>query len=138
VITSVDRITLSHKSSCVSVNIDVEPNNTVQTSAARFVVCGKRFIIKYPTPNAPAEISATDASPLIFEFLPVRNSRIAHIIVAGKTKNVLSVNRIAAAIVAAPNATCDNPEPMNDSLLSTSVTPKRDEHIAISTPTMTA
>ena len=38
----------------------------------------------------------------------------------------------------APKATCDKPSPIKESRFNTSVTPKSDEHKAISTPTTNA
>ena len=43
-----------------------------------------------------------------------------------------------AAIAMAPNATWESPSPMKENRFSTSVTPRRDEQSAISTPTMSA
>ena len=63
--------------------IDVDPKRVVHTSPERLEDAPKTFIIMYPTARDATESIAITASPLIFEFLPVRRIRIAQRIVAG-------------------------------------------------------
>ena len=51
---------------------------------------------------------------------------------------VLFVSFRTDPIAIAPNATWDNPSPINENLFRTSVAPKSDEHKAIRTPTTSA
>ena len=120
------------------VRIDVEPKRTVQTSPDTFEEVEKTFINKYPIARAPTESIARAASPLILVFLPVRKSKTAHTTVTGATNNILLVNFNIVAIAIAPKATWDNPSPINENLFNTRVTPRREEHKAINTPTNNA
>ena len=128
----------SHTSVSESVNIDVEPNNVLHTSPETFADDEKIFISIYPAASDPTDIIATAASPLIFVFPPVLRSSTAHMIVKTITSGVFTVISSTEAIARAPNATCERPSPINENRLSTSVTPSRDEHNAISTPTIRA
>ena len=56
----------------------------------------------------------------------------------GNTISILFVKFKTVAIASAPKATCDKPSPMNEYLFKTNVTPSRDEHKAMSTPTIIA
>lgn len=78
------------------------------------------------------------ASPFILVFCPVFKSKTAHITVIGKTKTILLVKLNIAAIAIAPKAICERPSPIKENLFKTSVTPNKDEHKAISTPTIKA
>ena len=49
-----------------------------------------------------------------------------------------SVRPTTAAMAIAPNATCERPSPIYENLFNTRITPRSDEHSAISTPTMSA
>ena len=122
----------------VNVKIEVEPNNVLQTSPDKFAAVEKRFIIKQPIASAPTEIIAIMASPLIFVFCPVRSSSTALTIVIPIIRGIFSVIFNTVAIVIAPNATWERPSPMNEKRLSTRVTPRSEEHRAISTPTTSA
>ena len=81
---------------------------------------------------------AIAASPMIFALRPVRSSSTAQSIVTGRMTSISFVSFSTDAIAIAPNATCDRPSPMNEKRFSTSVTPSRDEHSAMSTPTIRA
>jgi hypothetical protein len=89
-------------------------------------------------PSAPTEIMATAASPLILAFFPVRSNKTELPIVTGRTSKKLSVKFNAVAIAIVPKATLDNPCPIKEKRFKTSVTPRSDEHRAISTPTSIA
>ena len=136
--TTIESATHSHTSVTVKVSIEVEPNKVLHTSPDRFDEGLKMFMIRYPKASAETDIIAIAASPLIFAFCPVRRSSIALIIVTGRTRSIWFVRLQTEAIAIAPKATWDKPSPMNENLLSTSVTPSNDEHSAISTPTMSA
>ena len=71
-------------------------------------------------------------------FCPVFSKRIAHIIVTGSINIILLEILSTDATAIAPNATCDNPSPINENLFKTSVTPRSEEHNAIKTPTINA
>ena len=71
-------------------------------------------------------------------FLPVRNNKIALMIVTGKTRYILFVMFKTLAMQIAPNATWESPSPINEKRLSTSVTPSREEQSEINTPTIKA
>mgnify|MGYP004634134561 CR=1 FL=1 len=60
------------------------------------------------------------------------------IIVTGITIIVSLVRWNIVATAIAPNAICESPSPINENLLSTSTTPRSDEHRAISIPTINA
>ena len=51
---------------------------------------------------------------------------------------ILLVKFKTDATAMAPKATCDNPSPIKENRFSTKVTPSKDEHNAISTPTIKA
>ena len=88
--------------------------------------------------SALTEIMAMAASPLIFVFWPVRSSSTAASTVTGSTKSMSSVRFRIPATASAPKATWESPSPMKEKRRSTSVTPSREEHSAISTPTISA
>jgi hypothetical protein len=81
---------------------------------------------------------ARAASPLTLAFCPERSRNTALSIVTGKTRRMLFVKLIAPAIAVEPKATFDKPVPINEYRFNTSVTPKSEEHRAISTPTIIA
>ena len=81
---------------------------------------------------------ATAASPLIFVFMPVRRRSIAAIAVTGITTAISATGVNTAAIAIAPKATWDNPSPMKEKRLRTSVTPSNAEHKDISIPAANA
>ena len=118
--------------------MEVEPNSVLHTSPERLDEVEKRFISRYPMASAPTEIMAMAASPLIFVFCPVRRSRTAQTTVTPSVRGISSVSPSTAAIAIAPKATWERPSPMKEKRFSTSVTPRSDEHSAISTPTMSA
>ena len=70
------------------------------------------FIKRYPNANAPTEIMAIAASPLIFVFCPVLRSRIAQITVTGRINTILFVKFRTDATAIAPNATWESPSPI--------------------------
>ena len=96
------------------------------------------FIRRYPTASAPTEIMAIAASPLIFVLCPVRRSKTAQITVTGITKSILLLMFSTEAMAIAPNATWESPSPIKEKRFRTSVTPRREEHSAIKTPTINA
>ena len=118
--------------------MEVEPNSVLHTSPERLDEVEKTFIRRYPMASAPTEIVAIAASPLIFVFCPVRRSSTALMIVISITSGISLVICRTAAIAMTPNATWESPSPMKENRFSTSVTPRRDEQSAISTPTMSA
>ena len=63
---------------------------------------------------------------------------MAAAIVTGSTSSISSVRLNTAATARAPKATWLSPSPMKENRLSTSVTPNREAHRAISTPTTRA
>ena len=81
---------------------------------------------------------AIAASPLIFVLCPVRRSSTAQITVTGMTNSILLLKFSTDAMAIAPNATWDSPSPIKENRFSTSVTPRREEQSAISTPTIKA
>ena len=109
-----------------------------QTSPDTLDETEKTFNIRYPTAIAPTDNIAIAESPLIWVLFPVFSRRTAHMIVTGIINRLTSAILRTVAIASAPNATCERPSPMNENLLSTSVTPRSDEHKAISTPTISA
>ena len=104
-ITKIERITHSQTSLFLKVKIEVEPKRVVQTSPVMFAEVEKMFIIKQPKANAETLIIAIAASPWIFVFFPVLSSKMALMIVIGKTKNILFERFKTAAIEIAPKAT---------------------------------
>ena len=118
--------------------MEVEPKRVLHTSPVRLVEVENRFMIRYPMASAPTEIMATAASPLILVLWPVRSRRIAQITVTGSTSSILLLRFSTAATDMAPKATWLRPSPIKENRLSTSVTPSRDEHRAMSTPTIRA
>ena len=78
------------------------------------------------------------ASPWSLALRPVRSSRTAAITVTGSTSSISSVRLHTDATARAPKATWDRPSPMKENRLSTRVTPNREAHRAISTPTIRA
>ncbi len=121
-----------------NVKIEVDPNNVVQTSALIFDDVGNKFISRYPIANEPTASIATAASPLIFAFVLLLNKMIAARTVIGKESIILLVNPTTAATAIVQKAICDNPSPINENLLSTNVTPNKEEHNAIKIPTIKA
>ena len=75
---------------------------------------------------------------MIFVFCPVRRSSTAQTTVTPSVRGISSVSPSTAAIAIAPKATWESPSPMKEKRFSTSVTPRSDEHSAISTPTIRA
>lgn len=67
-----------------------------------------------------------------------RRSSTAHSAVAGKTTSISAATFKTVAAAIAPKATCESPSPIKDRRRSTSVTPSREEHSAISTPATSA
>ena len=122
----------------VNVRIVVEPNNVEQTSPDTFADVEKIFITRYPTASALTESIAMAASPFIFVFCPVLRSKTAAMIVTGIIKIVLLTNLKIVATAIAPKATWESPSPIKEKRFNTSVTPKREEHNAIKTPTINA
>ncbi len=122
----------------VRVNIDVEPNKVVQTSPDTFELAEKMLRRRYPKASADTDNMAIAASPLIFAFCPDLSKTTAEIIVIGSVNNILSARLSTVPIAIAPKATWDSPSPIKENLLSTSVTPISDEHIAINKPTIIA
>ncbi len=122
----------------VKVKIDVDPKSVVHTSPDKFDFGEKIFINKYPKAKDVVEIRAKLVSPFIFEFFLPHNKRIAKRIVTGKTKYVGVVIFKIEASANAPNAAWLSPSPINENLFKTNVTPKSDEHRAITVPVMTA
>lgn len=122
----------------VSVRMDVEPNNVVHTSPERFVFGEKMFMRRYPNASAEVEMSARLVSPLIFEFCFPHKSMIAKMVVTGRIKYVGVVIFKTDAKAKAPNAVWLSPSPMNENLFKTSVTPRSEEHNAMTTPVITA
>ena len=59
-------------------------------------------------------------------------------IVTGIIKIVLLTNLKIVATAIAPKATWESPSPIKEKRFNTSVTPKREEHNAIKTPTINA
>ena len=133
-----DRIVHTHTCRGVSVRIEVDPNRVEHTSPERFDDDEKIFMIRYPKARVLTEIIAMAASPLIFAFSPERRSNTAHMTVTGSTSIISFVNCMTVATDIAPKATCDNPSPIKENLLRTSVTPRSDEHNAIRIPTIIA
>ena len=128
----------SHTSAFVRVSIDAEPNSVLHTSPERFADVENKFIIRYPIASEPTEIMAIAASPLILVLFPVLSSNTAQITVAGRTKSISLVKFSTAAIAIAPKAVWESPSPINEKRFKTSVTPRSEEHRAISTPTIKA
>lgn len=88
--------------------------------------------------SAPTESIAMAASPLILEFWPAPSRRIAHSTVMPITSGMSLIRFKTEATDMAPKATWDNPSPIKENRLSTSVTPSREAHRATSTPTTSA
>ena len=88
--------------------------------------------------SVPTERTAMAASPCSRAFCPVRSSRMAAATVTGSTSSISSVRSRTDATASAPKATWLSPSPMKEKRLSTSVTPNREAHSAISTPTTSA
>ena len=128
----------SHTSPLVRVRMEVEPNSAPHTSPERLAEVENTLISRYPNASAPTEIMAMAASPLILVFCPVRSSSTAHTMVTGSTITMRLVIFSTAATAMAPNATWERPSPMKENRLSTRVTPSREAHRAISTPTIRA
>ncbi len=78
------------------------------------------------------------ASPCRRARWPPRSSRMAAATVTGSTSSISSVSWSTEAMASAPKATWDRPSPMKENRLSTSVTPNREAHRAMSTPTTSA
>ena len=122
-----------------SVIMEVLPKSVLHTSPERLEDVLNIFIRRYPSASAPTEIMAMAASPFILAFCPALKITIALITVIGRITYILmEPSPRTAAIAIPPKATCDKPSPINESLLSTSVTPKSEEQSAISTPTIKA
>lgn len=136
IITTIDNITHIYTSESVRVKIDVEPNNVVQTSPAKFAPVANRFNNKYPNASEPTDNKATAESPETF--LPFRaNNQIAkNTVINNITGNSATPN--IPAIPIEQNATLDNPVPINEYCFNTNVTPISEEHNAINTPTTNA
>lgn len=134
--TTIERDIHNITSSIDNVKMEVAPNNVLHTSPARFVDTENKFISKYPIAREPTEIIAMAASPLIFLFCWVLRSNTAQPIVTGVTKIKLFVKFKTEAMEIAPKATWDKPSPIYEKRFSTKVTPIREEHRAISTPTI--
>ena len=81
---------------------------------------------------------ATEASPLTLAFWPTLSRRTAQTIVTGITRSMSFVSPTTAATAMAPKATWLRPSPMKEKRRSTRVTPSREEHREISTPTIRA
>ena len=94
--------------------MEVEPNRVVQTSPETLAEEENTFIRRYPTASAPTEIMAMAASPLIFAFCPVRNSKMAKATVTSRIKGMSSVKPATAATAMAPKATWDRPSPIKE------------------------
>ena len=88
--------------------------------------------------SAPTDSMAMAASPCIFVSRPVRSSKMAQATVTPNVRGMWSVSPSTADTDMAPKATWDRPSPIKENLRSTSVTPSREEHRAMSTPTTKA
>ena len=137
-ITNMDIPIHNNTSICVSVRIEAEPKSTVHTSPDRFDEVEKILTSKYPIAKELTEINATAASPLILECWLVRKRRIADNTVIGATSNILLVKFNTIDMDIAPNATFANPSPIKENRFKTRVTPNKEEHNAINTPTIIA
>lgn len=121
-----------------NVNIDVDPNRVVQTSAEMFDDASNIFNNKYPIAKALTDKIAISASPLIFLFWLVFSNRIAQMIVTGITNNELFERFKTAAIAIVPNAVWDSPSPIYENRFNTNITPNRAAHNEIKIPTIRA
>ena len=108
------------------------------TSPDTFPDAGNKFISKYPKANAPTDSMAITASPFTLELFPFFSISIAVSTVIGRMIIILLVKLRTVAMARAPKATCDNPSPIYENLLSTSITPSSEEHSAINVPTIKA
>ena len=88
--------------------------------------------------GAPTEIMATAASPWIFLFWPVFNSKTALTMVMAITKGISFVSPRTPETAMAPKATWDSPSPIKEKRFKTKVTPSSEAHRAMSTPTASA
>ncbi len=118
--------------------MEVEPKRVEHTSPDTLDDTENTLSIRYPTAIAPTDSIAIAESPLICVLFPVLSKSTAHMIVTGIINRLTSAILRTVAIASAPNATWDNPSPINENLLSTSVTPRSEEHREISTPTISA
>ena len=118
--------------------MEVEPKSVEHTSPDTLDETENTLSIRYPTAIEPTESIAIAASPLSLVLFPVLSKSTAHTMVTGIIKRLTLAIFSTVAIASAPNATCESPSPMNENLLSTRVTPRSEEHKAISTPTISA
>ena len=123
-----------YSSGAVILNLKLAQNICINS------VCYNRqiFNTKYPIASEPTDNMAIAASPLILAFCPVLSKNIAARMVTGITRIILSAKSKIVATAIAPNATWDKPSPIKEYLFNTNVTPNKDEHSAIKTPTINA
>ena len=128
----------SHTSWVVSVNIEVEPNNVLQTSPATLADDANTFTSKYPMARELTDNMAMNESPRMRDWLLAQRRQTAHTTVNGNTNNMGMTSFRIVATESAPNATWESPSPSREKRLRTSVTPRREEQRAIKTPTTSA